>query len=98
MCHSANRQRAHTRVAPLHKQHIIERMAMEAVVTTVKSINAEEGRVGGYLVVWGDTSTRDLQGEYFSPQTDLALDSYEARPVLYHHGLDGNLKAAVIGR
>jgi HK97 family phage major capsid protein len=66
--------------------------------TVVKSINAAEGRVGGYLVVWGDTSTRDLQGEYFTAQTDLALDWYEARPVLYHHGLDGNLKAAVIGR
>ena len=71
---------------------------MEERYTTVKSINAEEGRVGGYLVVWGDASTRDLQGEYFTPETDLALDWYEARPMLYHHGLDGNLKAAVIGR
>ena len=71
---------------------------MEARFTTVKSINAEEGRVEGYLVVWGDASTRGLQGEYFIPETDLALDWYEARPMLYHQGLDGNLKAAVIGR
>ena len=40
---------------------------------------------------------RDLQGEYFTPQTDVGLDWYEQRPVLYHHGLDGALKAAVIG-
>ena len=53
---------------------------------------------GGYLVVWGDASTRDLQGEYFTPATDFALDWYDERPVLYHHGLDGNLKAAVIGK
>jgi len=66
--------------------------------TTVKSINATEGRVGGYLIVWGDSRTRDLQGEYFTPETELALEWYAARPVLYHHGLDGNLKAAVIGR
>lgn len=54
--------------------------------------------VGGYLVVWGDSKTRDLQGEYFTPQTDFALDWFEQRPVLYHHGLDGEMKAAPIGR
>jgi HK97 family phage major capsid protein len=65
--------------------------------TTLKTLNAEEGRVGGYLVVWGSPDQRDLQGEYFTPETDLALDWYAQRPVLYHHGLDGSLKAAVIG-
>jgi HK97 family phage major capsid protein len=71
---------------------------MERPLSAVKTINAEEGRVGGYLVVWGDSKTRDLQGEYFTQETDFALDWYEARPVLYHHGLNGDLKAAVIGR
>lgn len=72
---------------------------MEAIpFTQVKTLNAEEGRVGGYLIVWGDSTTRDLQGEYFTPETDLALDWYTARPVLYHHGLDGSLKAAIIGQ
>ena len=63
----------------------------------VKMIDAEEGRVGGYLVIWGDPAQRDLQGEYFTPATDLGLDWYPQRPVLYHHGLDGHVKAAVIG-
>ncbi len=45
----------------------------------------------------GTNIQRDLQGEYFTPQTDVGLDWYEQRPVLYHHGLDGALKAAVIG-
>lgn len=67
-------------------------------LSTVKALNAEEGRLGGYLVVWGDTSTRDLQGEYFTEATDFALDWYSARPMLYHHGLDGNMKSAVIGQ
>lgn len=66
-------------------------------VTAVKMLDAEAGRIGGYLVVWGDATQRDLQGEYFTPQTDVGLDWYDQRPVLYHHGLDGNLKAAVIG-
>jgi len=65
--------------------------------TAVKMIDAIEGRVGGYLVVWGDSQRRDLQGEYFTPDTDLGLAWYAQRPVLYHHGLDGDLKAAVIG-
>ncbi len=67
-------------------------------LSTVKALNAEEGRLGGYLVVWGDATVRDLQGEFFTQDTDFALDWYEARPMLYHHGLDGNLKSAVIGQ
>ncbi len=63
----------------------------------VKTIDAAEGRVGGYLVIWGDSAKRDLQGEYFTPDTDLGLDWYPKRPVLYHHGLDGKVKSAVIG-
>ena len=76
----------------------------------VKMVDAPAGRVGGYLLVWGVSPhkgggsaegaqqiQRDMQGEYFTPQTDVGLDWYEQRPVLYHHGLDGNLKAAVIG-
>lgn len=65
--------------------------------TTVKSIDAAEGRIGGYLVIWGDPSQRDLQGEYFTPETELGLEWYVQRPVLYHHGLDADLKADVIG-
>lgn len=65
--------------------------------TTIKAINAAEGRVGGYLVVWGGPQQRDLQGEYFTPDTDLGLDWYEQRPALYHHGLDGDMQATTIG-
>ena len=63
----------------------------------VKMVDAPAGRIGGYLLVWGEARQRDLQGEYFTPETDVGLDWYEQRPVLYHHGLDGALKAAVIG-
>ena len=63
----------------------------------VKMMDASAGRIGGYLLVWGQAAQRDLQGEYFTRQTDVGLDWYDRRPVLYHHGLDGALKAAVIG-
>lgn len=64
---------------------------------TVKTLDGSSGRIGGYLVVWGGPAERDLQGEYFTPATDLGLDWFERRPVLYHHGLDGAVKTAVIG-
>lgn len=67
------------------------------MLNRLKTLDAGEGRVGGYLVVWGSPQQRDLQGEYFSPQTELGLDWYDQRPVLYHHGLDGSVKAAVMG-
>ncbi|NLX08332.1 MAG: phage major capsid protein [Chloroflexi bacterium] len=67
------------------------------VTTAVKALN-EDGRVGGYLVVWGDESRRDLHGEYFTPDTDLGLDWYPRRPVLYQHGLDGELGPVMIGQ
>lgn len=61
----------------------------------IKSLSG--GRVGGYLVVWGSPEQRDLQGEYFTRNTDLGLDWFKSRPVLYHHGLDSQLQATVIG-
>lgn len=64
---------------------------------TVKSLDADAGRVGGYLVVWGDARQRDLEGEYFTPNTQLGLDWYDRRPMLFHHGLDDEVKSAVIG-
>lgn len=56
-----------------------------------------EGRVGGYLVVWGSPAQKDLHGEYFTPETDFALDWYQQRPALYHHGLDGVMQITAIG-
>jgi HK97 family phage major capsid protein len=55
------------------------------------------GRIGGYLIVWGAPDQRDLHGEYFTPDTELALDWYARRPVLYQHGMDDAVKLTVIG-
>jgi HK97 family phage major capsid protein len=65
------------------------------VSTAVKMVGA--GRVGGYLVVFGSPHRKDLEGDYFTPETDFALDWYERRPALYHHGLDGTLKTLPVG-
>jgi HK97 family phage major capsid protein len=57
-----------------------------------------DGHIGGYLIVWGSPSNRDLQGEYFTPQTDLRLEYFDSYPVLYHHGLDETTGLKMIGR
>src|SRR5712672_1974680 len=47
-----------------------------------------DGRVGGYLVVFGGPA--DAQGEWFSPGCDFHLNWFgdtATRPILYHHGL-----------
>jgi HK97 family phage major capsid protein len=64
----------------------------------VKALSPDAARIGGYLLRWGSAAERDLHGDYFSPQTELGLDWYERRPMLYQHGLDDSLKAAVMGQ
>lgn len=73
-------------------------MKDEKLIAAGGAIKALEGdRIGGYLVLWGDPDTPDLQGEYFTPETDFKLEWFDKRPVLYHHGLDGAIKSESIG-
>lgn len=69
---------------------------MSELVTAVKMVS--DDRIGGYLVVFGDEATKDLHGDYFTRSTDFGLDWFEVRPALYHHGLDGAVKTAPVGR
>lgn len=39
----------------------------------------------------------DLQGERFTPATDVKADWFDQRPVLFQHGMDETLKDAVVG-
>jgi len=65
----------------------------------VKAIREENGGVvvGGYLCLWGDPDNRDLQDEYFTPETELWLEAYKAAPALFHHGLDTTVGLEVMG-
>ncbi len=58
----------------------------------------DDGELGGYLIVWGSENQRDKQGEFFTPDTELRLDWFKERPILYHHGLDGKLDSWEIGK
>lgn len=39
----------------------------------------------------------DLQGERFTPRTDVKAGWFDQRPVLFQHGMDATLKDAVVG-
>jgi phage head maturation protease len=64
-------------------------------MSAIKAIG--EDRFGGYGVVFGTSSQKDTQGEYFTSGTNYALNWYEKRPALYHHGLDNKLEVDPIG-
>ena len=39
-----------------------------------------DGRVGGYLVRFSDDKSPDLEGDFFSPATDLGVESGSKLP------------------
>lgn len=59
--------------------------------------NGARVRIGGYLIHWGSPEDKDLDREYFTPETDLCLDWYNQRPAIYHHGLDLKIKGMKVG-
>ena len=63
--------------------------------TAVKSLG--ENRIGGYLVAFGSANDVDLDGEYFTKDTNFELNWYDKRPALYNHGTDKSVKTEAIG-
>ena len=57
-----------------------------------------DGKIGGYLVRYGDPKNTDLTGDFFSAETDLGVEDGSTLPVYYNHGMDGVLKSRKIGR
>jgi hypothetical protein len=64
----------------------------------IKALGDE--RFGGYGVLFGDETNKDLHGEYFTKNTEeltIMLDQLGGLPFMYHHAADGTLKSTVIG-
>lgn len=59
-----------------------------------------DGRIRGYLHLFGNTEVKDLQGEYFSKNTDFLFEDFpiEGLPIKYHHCLDRTIKTRTLGR
>ena len=68
---------------------------------SIKWAGKSRDTIEGLLAPFGGPiKGRDLQGEYFSPNTDFALEWFDdwQRPLLYNHGLDSEIKTSVVGR
>lgn len=89
----ANIQEYKTSTTPLATGLLIHRAGGTVRPMRLKS----SGWVEGYLVSWGNEKDTDLQGEHFTPRTEFCLDWFDGRPVLYHHGLDGEAGLRKIG-
>lgn len=56
-----------------------------------------DGRISGYLVLFGDAGQTDLAGDYFSRETDFDIRDGERVTLYYNHGLDPVLKRRTLG-
>ena len=64
----------------------------------VKFLDEEAGLIGGLAIPYGGPANgKDLQGEYFSKDTDFALDFYAQRPIMLDHGLGKKLGPERLG-
>lgn len=50
------------------------------------------GKIAGYGVLFTTPADPDLQGEFFTKETDLMIDIGDRRPILYRHGMHPTLK------
>ena len=59
----------------------------------VKLVDVEKGLIEGWAIPFGGPmpGSKDLDGEAFTKDTELYLDNYPSRPILYQHGKDSLL-------
>jgi HK97 family phage major capsid protein len=57
-----------------------------------------EGKLGGYLVVYGDEASPDLEGDFFTAATDFGFDDGAEVGLYYMHGLDPALGKRRVGK
>ena len=55
------------------------------------------GKVGGYLVRFTDENHPDLDGDFFTKDTDFDIEDKERITLYYNHGLDSVLKTRKLG-
>lgn len=70
----------------------------ENLVVKILSEDEDGAVVGGLMCLFADGETKDLQGEYFTPETKTWHETYKSVPALFHHGLDDTIGLAPVGK
>lgn len=60
-------------------------MPLTLIPHTIKAL--DNNIIGGYAVVFGNKYKTDQEGEWFTPQTDFALEWFDNQPVFIEHSL-----------
>ena len=68
-------------------------------ILAVKFKDEEAGIIEGLAIPYGGPwKGKDLDGEYFSKDTDFLLGWYKERPLIIDHGLDGVVGPQMVGK
>jgi len=85
--------------SPLENDNIdqVIKAAVRAALDTMKAYVPDgsrfqvkrlgENRLGGYALVHGSPTERDVEGDYFTKNTDLWLDVYSNQPLMFDHAV-----------
>jgi len=74
-------------------------MNSDTLITYGAEIKAlGDGRVGGYLIRYGNPKDADMEGDFFNAGTEYGVTEGSQLPVYYNHGLDETVKRKRIGR
>jgi hypothetical protein len=60
-------------------------------------VKFNEDKLEGFLVKFTDENNKDLDGDYFSSETNFGFESKATVPVFFHHGNDPYVKKTQIG-
>lgn len=65
----------------------------------LKFVDGSDNIIEGLAIPFGGPlNGKDLDGEFFTAETNFCLDWFPTRPLLYDHGLDSTLKTSVAGK
>lgn len=68
-------------------------------MNSVKFAAGSDSILEGLAIPYGGPfNGRDLDGEFFTKDTNFCLDWFPVRPLIYDHGLDPTIKTAVVGQ
>lgn len=93
-------QTIHDRTVELGAMCLVKTDSMP-ILSEMKAVKMlGSNRLGGYAVLWGSDTERDLDGEYFDQATEEMTSIFVAvgrLPYLYNHASDGVAKSTVVG-
>jgi hypothetical protein len=95
----ADKKGVHAHLAQHMMDGDMEPPELRSKAAPVKFVAGSDNVIEGLAIPFGGPiNGKDLDGEFFTPDTNFCLDWFPIRPLIYDHGLDPTIKTAVIGQ